>query len=265
MRIYTLGTSHGDSTLVRFNSSTVYETKKGTLYLIDPGAPVEALMKRKGLSCIDLKACFITHMHDDHVGGITSLFKEVNKYSSRRSRAVSLGFPEERAIDGFKAWFSMLHEDPDSGFIKYFSVDDGTVYEDEEISVTAIRTKHLKENKTSGVFCSFAYVLYFKEEGKRVLHSGDLSRDFSDFPKIAFEEHFDACVCEATHYDPEIARDAFLSAKFDRLIFSHIGERWHNEMKTRWQTVRHEFDLLEYCKDYPYPAVVAHDGDEFLI
>ena len=64
MKIITLGTSHGDSTPTRFNSSTLYETD-GVLYLVDVGAPAEASLKRKGYSCSDVRAAFITHMHDD--------------------------------------------------------------------------------------------------------------------------------------------------------------------------------------------------------
>ena len=83
MRIYTLGTSHGNSTHSRFNSSTAYETN-GVLYLVDAGAPVEALLRRKGLFCRDVRAVFVTHMHDDHAGGLSGLSKQVIKYPEGR-------------------------------------------------------------------------------------------------------------------------------------------------------------------------------------
>jgi len=266
MRIYTLGTRHGGSTLSRFNSSTVYETERGSLYLIDAGAPVEALMKRRALPLGELRACFITHMHDDHAGGLTSLVKQVTKHFGDRPYPFSLYLPEEDAIAAFSAWFSALHEDPAAPVMRYHTVTDGVVYDDDELKVTAIRTKHLRtDGRELGEPCSFAYVLDFKTEGKKILHTGDLYRDFSDFPAISADEHFDVCLCEATHYSPESARDALLRAKFDKLIFIHIHDRWHNDMRLRWGSVRHEGELLEYCRDYPYPCVVAHDGDEFLI
>lgn len=261
MKIITLGTSHGDSTLARFNSSTLYETD-GALYLVDVGAPAEALLKRQGYSCGDVRAAFITHMHDDHAGGLTGLLKQITKYGQNRKYKFTLFLPEEKAIAALKNWFSVLHEDPDSPLLEYNSVSDGQIYEDENLRVYAIRTKHLRTlGRTKGEPCSFAYILEFKKEGKRILHSGDLASDFSDFPKIATEEYFDLCLCEATHYQPENAEPILTKARFDRLIFIHIANRWHDCIPGAYG----EKALLEHCKTYPYPVTVAHDGDVFVL
>ena len=65
MKIITLGTSHGDPTVTRFNSSTLFRT--GTAdYLIDAGSPVNALMIRRNIPLSALRAVFITHQHEDH-------------------------------------------------------------------------------------------------------------------------------------------------------------------------------------------------------
>ena len=261
MKIITLGTSHGDSTLTRFNSSTLYETE-GVLYLVDVGAPAEALLKRKGYSCGDVRAAFITHMHDDHAGGVTGLLKQITKYGQNRKYKFTLFLPEKKAIVALKNWFSVLHEDADSPLLEYGTVNDGNVYEDENLRVSAIRTRHLRTlGRTMGDPCSFAYVLYFKKENKTVLHSGDLAADFSDFPKISAEEHFDLCLCEATHYDPKDAESILTKARFDRMIFIHIANRWHDCIPGAYGEKR----LLEHCKSYPYPVTVAHDGDVFVL
>lgn len=265
MRIYTLGTGHGDSTFSRFNSSTIYEAANGSLYEIDAGAPAEALIRRKGLSIHTVRAVFITHMHDDHAGGLSGLIKQVSKYSKNRTQPFSVYLPEANAINALKNWIYAVHENADDPFVEYHTVNDGLVYEDECISVTAIRTCHLRtKGRTEGDPCSFAYVLYFKEEDKTALHTGDLTADFSDFPKIALERRFDVCLCEATHYPPETAAPILEKAKFDRLIFTHISDRWHIHIGQSWQVENGERDLRDFYRGLPYPFAIAHDGDEFV-
>lgn len=266
VRIYTLGTSHGDSTFARFNSSTAYEVSDGTLYLLDAGAPVEALLRRKGLRAQRLRAAFVTHMHDDHAGGLTGLIKQIIKYPGDRSFPFTLHLPEERAIGALKGWFAALHENAEDAWLEYRAVDDGVIYEDENLHVTAIRTQHLRtRGRTEGDPCSFAYVLHFKKENRTILHTGDLRSDFADFPKISAERHFDACLCEATHYKPEDSQEMLLHAQFDRLIFIHIADRWHKAIEGGWRVHDGERELLQYCEGFPYPVCVAHDGDEFWV
>ena len=267
MRIYTLGTGHGDSTVSRYNSSTLYETAEGTLYFVDCGAPAEASMRRKGLLISNLRAAFITHMHDDHAGGLSAVLKQIIKYPKGRTIPFSLYLPEERAIGALQGWMTALHEkatlhDP----ISYHTVTDGEIYRDEELVVTAIRTRHLRTiSRTEGDPCSFAYVLEFRKEGISVLHTGDLASDFSDFPAIAKTRRFDVCLCEATHYNPEQAQHTLLRSQFGRLIFNHVHDPWHVRISFGWEVDNGEKRLLAHCKDLPYPVVVAHDGDEFLI
>lgn len=254
MKIYTLGTSHGDATYCRFNSSTVYETDDGSLYLVDAGAPVEALMTRKGLKFRDLRAVFITHMHDDHVGGLTNLIKASVKYPGNRPSGAVVHFPEAGAEDALRGWLSALHIKSPEPIVSFSLTTDGLVYSDENVRVSAIRTRHLLAD---GVPSSFAYMLEFKKGDISVLHSGDLRSDFADFPAIARERHFDACLCEATHYKPDQAAPVLAESRFGRLIFIHIHNPWHGE--------EGEAALLSHYKNLPYPIDIAHDGDEFVV
>lgn len=264
MRIYTLGTSHGDSTFSRFNSSTVYETENGIIYLVDAGAPCEALLRRKGLNIKHVRAVFVTHMHDDHAGGLTGLIKQVRKYDRLRENPCTLFLPEETAIVPLQNWMAALHES--CGSIAFRGVDDGIIYDDESLTVTAIRTAHLRTNgRREGVPCSFAYVLHFKKENKKILHTGDLWLDFSDFPKIAAEEDFDVCLCEATHYKPDTAIPVLEKSRFKKLVFIHVADQWHVRIDAAWNIDNGEKRLLDFCSGLPYPVVVAHDGDEFLV
>lgn len=107
VKIITLGTSHGDPTLSRFNSSTLFEIND-KLYLIDAGAPANALMIRKGLILQKLQAIFITHMHEDHVGGLPGLIKSLIKRPAAEQHT-DIFLPEAVAIDRLIGWMQCMH------------------------------------------------------------------------------------------------------------------------------------------------------------
>lgn len=253
MHITTLGTSHGDSTYCRFNSSTLFESN-GALYLVDCGAPCDALLCRKGQDASKIRAVFCTHMHNDHVGGLTELIKTLIKYP-KPDQHTTIFLTEAGAKEALLAWLGAMHIKVRDDLIEFKLTEEGDIYLDENITVNAYPTDHIPTSPLKP--CTFAYIIADGANGggaKRLLHTGDLWVDFHDYPKILLEEHFDLLLCEATHYKQETAAPLFAKSKIDRLIFIHIGNQWHGDGEAK---------LLEYCEGLPYPVAVAHDGDEF--
>ena len=64
MKVTLLGTSHGDPTYCRFNTSTLLEVENYGAVLIDAGTPVLAMLIRQQIPLEKLRAIFITHMHN---------------------------------------------------------------------------------------------------------------------------------------------------------------------------------------------------------
>lgn len=248
MKITTLGTSHGDHTYCRFNSSTLFESSSQSI-LIDAGEPVNGLMIRQGKPFADLKAVFITHMHNDHVGGLPGLIKAAIKYA-KPGQHTDIFMPEN-GVEAIKPWLEAQHLPIETPFISLNKVKPGLIFNNGVFSVTAIGTRHIRSNDEPA---SYAYLI--ECEGKKVLYSGDLTSNFSDFPEISKSEDIDLCFCEATHYKPEVALPYLSESKIKRLIFNHVYDTWHGEGEAKFKS---------YFASMPFPVEIAHDCDEFLL
>lgn len=249
MVITTLGTSHGDHTYCRFNSSTLFEIGNAN-YLIDAGAPVNGLMVRAKKEFGKLKAVFITHMHDDHVGGLPGLIKTLMKYPVEGQHTY-IYLPENGVDQALGAWLKAQHLTWPSELIDVRVTREGLIYSDDVIKVKAVGTRHLWHPDFP---ISFSYEL--EAEGKRIMYTGDLSPDFSDFPAVLKEKDYDLCICECTHYSPYDALPTLKESRLKRLIFNHIHNPWHGEG---------EMKLKEILSDLPFPFAIAHDGDSFQL
>jgi len=250
MIITTLGTSHGDPTYCRFNSSTLFRIG-GNKYLVDAGMPVDALMIRSGKDVNILKGVFITHMHHDHVGGLPGLIKTLIKWK-REDQHTDIFMPERNAVAGLQTWLGAMHVAYPSEVVDLHVAEVGEIYNDGLLSVKAVGNEHLSVGPER--FTSFSYVL--EAEGRRVVYTGDLSSDFSDFPQIAQNEPCDLCICEAAHYDMDDALAALSTFPIKKLIFNHIGNRWHGDG---------ESELEKLVSRLPFPCEIAHDGGEYEI
>jgi ribonuclease BN (tRNA processing enzyme) len=245
MMITTLGTSHGDHTYSRFNYSTLFETGNNA-YLVDAGAPVEALLIRSGKQFKNLKAVFVTHMHNDHVGGLAGLVKAFIKYPQDGQYA-QFYLPEEAGIEGLSGWLKAQHLPCPSDLYSLHTTTEGPVFSDDKLSVRAVRTHHFD-------FPSYAYIL--EADGKRIVHTGDLAADFSDFPEIVRDEPCDLCICESTHFNMKKALDVLRTCPIKKLIFTHVSNLWHGDGEKK---------LIALLKDMPFSCAIAHDGDTFSL
>lgn len=241
MKIITLGTSHGDPTASRYNSSTLLECN-GAYYLLDAGAPVAASLIRRGIDISSLRGIFLTHMHEDHFGGLSGLLKHLTKYPP--SSPVPVYLPED-AGEAFKSLLAVSHRPLSDEAATFKLLEKGLVYEDENLTIETVPTRHAENEGRN--FPSYGFSIHDRK-GTHYLHTGDLKHDFTDFPRNYCTPET-VCVCELTHYSWNCAEDTLKNTALKKLIFSHIGNQWQSGTY---------FDL-------PYPAVIAEDGDEFEI
>ena len=242
MKIITLGTGHGNPTETRFNSSTLLRCGSGD-YLIDAGAPAAALLIRHGIDICKLRGIFLTHMHEDHFGGLSGLIKHIVKYPPERP--VPIFLPEEKE-QVFIDLIAASHRPIKPGTVEFFHTKAGMMFEDENVTIEAVPTRHFDNEGADAP--SFCYVFTEKATGKRHVHTGDLKNDFSDFPAHVCTDGA-TCVCELTHYPWHTAEPVLKKVPLKKIIFSHIWDSWTAEAVAQL--------------DLPYPAFLAEDGDEF--
>ena len=240
MRLCTLGTSHGATEQGRSCSCNLL-TVNGVHYLFDCGGYVEGKMTDLNMSISDIKAVFVSHMHEDHAGTLSAIVKRFCHYMSGMDVNVNIFLPEENGLAAFKNWLVALHMKTDDKKVSFSLAREGVIYTDENIKVTAIRTKHLND----GEFPSYSYMV--ETEDQRFLYTGDLNPNFHDYPEILYNEDFDAVLSELVHFSVEKNMDCFLKTRTKQLIFTHMG--------------LHNIPKIEEARDrFPYPVHIARDN-----
>ncbi len=245
MKLTFLGTSHGVPAADRYCSCAMLEIN-GTVYLIDAGAPVADLLIRRGIPYTALRAVFTTHAHGDHTNGLLHLCDLSNWYFRESSYDVYL--TEQALADTLKTFIAIQDTALDERRIRLHVMGAGPVYRDENLTVTAIPTRHMEHAGRP----SYAYTI--EAEGKRLIFTGDLhGGDAADFPAIAKAEPSDLIVCEMAHFSHEVAFGHLADCPTKQVLFNHVWYNYEQSMA----------GIEAAMGKYPFAVCAVADGDEF--
>ena len=251
MKLYTLGTSHGRVEDGRACSANLIFAG-GKYYLFDCGGATELCLSEIGVDPTDVSAIFISHMHEDHSGGITAILKRFYAYNPGLRHTV-MHLPDPRAesaimglmdVMGKFRWNGSRFETEYEAAVDIKCYHAGIVFDDGNLKVTAIPTTHF----LGGQRPSYAFLI--EAEEKRMLYTSDLDFDFSDYPKILYEQDFDLVLSELVHFDVEKNLTDIVRTRTKRLIFTHYSNR----------------KLLAFTSAgdlFPFEVAIAEDKREF--
>ena len=242
MKLIFVGTSHGVPEPDRRCSSCILEVN-GSVYLVDMGTQVVEDLRKRRIDVERVRLAICSHPHGDHTDGLISFADLVNWYFKTADPMILL--PDSRLIPPLRAWIAATTNGrPLREGLRIETFREGVAYEDENLRITAIRTKH----------CENSFAFLAQAEDKKVLFTGDLCHPSADFPQIAFETELDLLVCETAHFSPDDCIPLFDKTKAKRILHTHVNDK-------RWaQALSRQMD-----KPHPYAYGVAYDGMEVTI
>ncbi len=242
MRIEFLGTSHGVPSATRYCTSILLESN-GALYVFDAGAPVADLLTRKGYSFSALKAVFVTHLHGDHIASLPNLLDLCNWY--HRDATFETFVPEERGATLLHQFTELTMNRPLREGLTISVFEEGEVYRDDNITVRAVKTEHVK-----GMLC---YGFLIEGEGKRVYLTGDMSHTLDDFPAFLQQEPTDLIITEMAHFPAERLFEKLKTCKTKSICLNHIFP------------IEKADEALAMRDRLPAPVFVSCDNDSIVL
>ena len=243
MKITFLGTSHGVCEKNRFCSATAV-TIKGVTYVIDAGAPISTLLQAKGIKLQTVKALFITHNHGDHIGSLPEFVIQLNCHHKLffPGAHVDIYVPDMREHE-HTVW-GCAH----TAITDFKVYSEGVIFEDENIRVTAFRTMHTP--------ASFGFLV--EAEGKRIVFSGDIASDLSDYPEELTEHENDVVIVEAAH--PRLNKPenmaVFAKTKTRHYLINHYSSARNPQSYV---------DEFVAAMGDRFEVTLLEDGDTFLL
>jgi ribonuclease Z len=139
LQITFLGTSSGVPTRARNVSAVALRLpQRGEFWLFDCGEATQHQLLRSDLNISQLTRVFITHLHGDHVYGLMGLLATCGM--SGHARGIDVYGP--RGIEDYVREVSRITQVNYSYPLGVHTVGEGSVFEDEEYTVTCAPLKH---------------------------------------------------------------------------------------------------------------------------
>ncbi len=235
MKLTFVGTSHGIPEADRFCTSMFLEVGEN-VYIIDAGAPVSPMLLRYGYTHEAVKGVFITHLHGDHFDGLFEFCDQLGwRYLTANPKFL---FPEEKGAELLR--FYMKAMTTTKRELDFNTYKEGNIYSDGTVRVTAVTTDHSN-------LPSFAFVV--EAEGKKILFTGDMHGEFTEFSRLFEGEVFDLVVFEGAHAKLIDYADLIATVNTKEMIINHVHS-FRNPQS----------EMSELAKALPFKFSVAADG-----
>lgn len=232
--IHYLGTCSGTEPFPDMHHCSWVLEVNGINYWFDAGENCAHRAYTSGINVLNTAAIFISHAHYDHTGGMVNLLGCMAKLCKRekkqmiRNNRLAILFPDPPVLEAIKTVFFggvMRENEREFPFvIEESKITDGTIYHDENVRVTALHNRHLKEDGSNG-WHSFSFLVETKE--KNIVFSGDVEKPEELDSLIGVG--CDVLIMETGHHRVEDVCEYAIDRHVKQLRFNHHGRQILND------------------------------------
>jgi ribonuclease BN (tRNA processing enzyme) len=181
-RLITLGTVAGPPPRPHRAQFSNLLIVNGTFYVIDAGDGAARRIAKAGFNVRDMGVIFITHHHDDHTAGLGTLMSAA--WDNQRTKPINVYGPP-RTEDLVKAavqYFAISAEIriadggrtiPIERLFFGHDVGPGTIYQDENVKVTALENAHFAFHKGAAAGKHKSYSYRFETPARTIVFTSD--------------------------------------------------------------------------------------------